>query len=114
MTSVNLRITAKPLAYLQSLKKTHVKFKKDASKVVGIVAFTRLDAVCDKRSDIDRQIDTHRGKTKCFWALMEVGEEGEYIIGRKKHSVTLKREMEIYSNMCTFCAPLKFNFKVAV
>ena len=55
MTKINLRITAKPHAHLQTLTKTPAKFPKDTTKMVG-VAFTRLDTICDRQSD--RQMDT--------------------------------------------------------
>ena len=32
----NLRITAKPHAHLQTLKKTPAKFQKDPAKIVGV------------------------------------------------------------------------------
>ena len=47
----NLRITAKPHAHLQTLTKPPVKFQKDPDKIVGEVAFIRLDTICDGQSD---------------------------------------------------------------
>ena len=47
MTKINLRITAKRHAHIQTLAKTHVKFQKDPTKTVGVLALTRLDTFCD-------------------------------------------------------------------
>ena len=44
---MNLRITAKCHAHLQTLIETPAKFQKDMAKTIGGVAFTRLDIICD-------------------------------------------------------------------
>ena len=51
MTTINLRITAKRHAHLQTLTKILEKFQKDPAKIVEKVAFTRLDTICDGQSD---------------------------------------------------------------
>ena len=51
---INLRITAKPHAHVQTLSKTHVKFQNDQTQIVGI-AFTRVDIFFD--GQMDRHMD---------------------------------------------------------
>ena len=41
VVKINLRITAKRHAHLQTLTKTPAKFHKSPAKTVGVVAFTR-------------------------------------------------------------------------
>ena len=65
VTKINLRITTKPRAYLQTLTKTPVKFQKDLDKIVG-VAFTRWDIICD--GEPDGQTGT-QGNTICLPTL---------------------------------------------
>ena len=52
MTKINLRITGKRHAHLQTSAKTRAKFKKDPAKTVGErAALTRLDTFCDAQPD---------------------------------------------------------------
>ena len=48
VTKINVRITVKCHAHIQTLTKTPAKFQKDPAKTVGGVAFTRF---CDGQSD---------------------------------------------------------------
>ena len=63
MTKNNLRITAKHHAHFQTLTKTSVKFQEDLTKTVGGVAFTGLDAICDRQM-------VAQGITICLLTLM--------------------------------------------
>ena len=49
--TVNLRITVKRYAHLQTLTKTPAKFQKYTAKTHGGVAFTRLATFCDRQTD---------------------------------------------------------------
>ena len=51
MTKNNQSITAKPHAHLQTLTKTPAKFQKDQAKTVEVVEFTRIDTLCDSKTD---------------------------------------------------------------
>ena len=52
MTKKNLRIISKPHAYLQTMTKTSLKFRKNRHKTVGGVAHTRyLQYNGDRRTD---------------------------------------------------------------
>ena len=51
VTKINQRITVIPQAHLQTLTKTPAKFLKDPVKIVGGVAFARLDTIYDGKSD---------------------------------------------------------------
>ena len=51
VTQINLRITAKNQAHLQTLTEIPAKFRKDPCKIVGGAAFTGLDIICDGQSD---------------------------------------------------------------
>ena len=42
-TVIDLRITTKPHAHLQAFSKAPAKFQNDPAKIVGGVAFTRVD-----------------------------------------------------------------------
>ena len=71
LTKINLRITAKRHAHLQTLKKkTPAKFQKDLVRTVGAVAFTRLDTI------YDGQTDARTGKTICLLTLTGGGGGG--------------------------------------
>ena len=41
VTKINLRIISQPIAYLQTMTKTHEKFQNEQTKTVGGVAITR-------------------------------------------------------------------------
>ena len=47
----NLRIKAKCHGHLHTLIKIPAKFQNDPDEIVGGVAFTRLDVICDEQSD---------------------------------------------------------------
>ena len=42
------------------INKTSAKFQKDPAKIVGGVAVTRLDTICDGQSNIQTDRRTHR------------------------------------------------------
>ena len=48
---INLSITAKCHAHLQTLTKTAAKFQKYPVKLIGGVGLTRLDKICDGQSE---------------------------------------------------------------
>ena len=50
-TKINLRISAPPHSHLHTMLQTPAKFKTDPAKIVGGVAFTRVDTFCDGQSD---------------------------------------------------------------
>ena len=51
VTKINLKITVKCHAHLQTFTKTPVKFQKDPDKIVGGIVFTILDTICDGQLD---------------------------------------------------------------
>ena len=70
VTKINLRITAKRHAHLQTLTKTSAKFQKDLTKIVGGVVFTRVDAIRDRQTGAigDGQTGA-KGKAICLPTL---------------------------------------------
>ena len=54
VTKINLRIATKCHVHPQTLIKIPEKFQNGLAKIVGRVAFTRLDTICDVQSDGQR------------------------------------------------------------